>query len=128
MPYSVDDAGFALVRFDNGKSLELATSWSINQPPAQNGTVCRVYGDGGAVEVYTAQGPVLYRNFTPKGESRETPLKTPKTTGHAAMARHFRECILGKAQPTVGPAEGAVLMQVIDAMYKSAETGKSVNV
>ena len=42
--------------------------------------------------------------------------------------RHFRECILGKAQPLIGPAEGVVLMQMIDAVYKSARTGKSVEV
>ena len=69
----MEDAGFALIRFEGGKSLELAASWAINQPPQQQGTVCRVYGDKGAVEVYTRQGPVLYRSFAPNGEAKETP-------------------------------------------------------
>ncbi len=41
MPFDVEDAAFAIVKFDHGKSLELSVSWAINQAPAQNGTTCR---------------------------------------------------------------------------------------
>ncbi|MGH7215274.1 MAG: Gfo/Idh/MocA family protein, partial [Tepidisphaeraceae bacterium] len=34
--FDVDDAAFAMIKFQGGKSLELATSWAINQAPAQN--------------------------------------------------------------------------------------------
>jgi predicted dehydrogenase len=125
-PSGVEDTFFALLRFEGGKTLELASSWAINQPPTQNGTLCRVHGTEGAVDVYTRAGPVLHRKFTPKGDSRETPLKTPKVTGYHAMMRHFRECIQGKAQPLVGPDAGVALMAMVDAIYKSAGTGKSV--
>jgi predicted dehydrogenase len=121
----VEDTAFALLKFENNKTLELATSWSINQPPTQNGTTCRVYGSKGAVEVYTPSGAILYRNFTPKGESKETPLHQPKVTGHAALLRYHRECILGRAQP-IPPDQIITLVQMIEALYKSAETGKSV--
>jgi hypothetical protein len=43
------------------------------------------------------------------------------------MMRHFRECILGKSKPLIGAKEGAQLRQIIDAIYKSGETGKSVD-
>ena len=66
--YDVEDAAFALLKFDGGRSLELGVSWAINQAPAQNGTTCRVYGTVGAVEVYTPAGPVLYR---PGGKADE---------------------------------------------------------
>jgi predicted dehydrogenase len=59
---------------------------------------------------------------------KDTVLKTPKNFGHAAMVRHFKDCIQGKASPIIGAKEGVVLMQMIDAIYKSAETGKSVEV
>src|SRR5687768_9234694 len=102
----VDDAAFAMVRFDNNKSLELATSWAINQSPQQQGTICRVYGEKAAIEVYTPSGATLYRNFDAKGDSKPHPLKPPKTVSHIALMRHFRECILGKAKPIIGAAEG----------------------
>jgi predicted dehydrogenase len=126
--FDVDDAAFALIRFEGGRSLELATSWAFNQAPHQQGTICRVHGDKGAVDVYTPDGSILYRNFGPKGESKPTPLKPPKVTGHAALMRHFRECILGKATPIIGSREGVQLMQMLDAIYRSSETGKSVDI
>lgn len=123
---TAEDSAFAMVRFEGGKSMELAVSWAINQAPAQNGTTCRVHGSTGAVEVYTPTGPVLYRSFGPKGEAKATPLKQPKVLGHAAMLRQFRECILGKGNTVMGPERGIELMQMIEAMYRSAESGKSV--
>jgi predicted dehydrogenase len=126
--YDVEDAGFALIRFEGGKSLELSASWAINQPPRQQGTACRVYGETGALEVYTPQGPLLYRNFGPKGEAKETPLKLPKVVHYPAMMRHLKRSVNGEERPVVGPAEGATLMNVLDAIYKSAETGRSAEV
>jgi predicted dehydrogenase len=124
--FDVEEAATALVRFEGGVTLELTVSWALNQSPAQNGVVCRVHGDQGAVEVYTSKGAILHRGFGHKNESKETPLKLPKMTGHAAMMRHFRECALGKAGPTLGSSQGVTLMQMIEGMYRSAESGKSV--
>jgi predicted dehydrogenase len=124
----VDDAAFAMIRFEGGKSLELAASWAINQSPQQQGTACRVYGEKAAVEVYTPQGAVLYRNFDPKGDAKAHPLKPPKTVSHIGLMRHFKDCIAGKTKPVPGAAEGVQLMSMIDAIYKSSESGKSVQI
>jgi predicted dehydrogenase len=124
----VDDAAFAMIRFENGKSLELAASWAINQAPQQQGTICRIYGEKAAIEVYTPQGAVLYRNFDPKGDAKPHPLKPPKVVSHMALMRHFRECILGKSKPIIGAREGVMLMQMLDAIYKSSESEKSVEI
>jgi predicted dehydrogenase len=122
----VEESAFGMVRFDGGVTLELAVSWALNQSPGQNGVVCRVHGTEGAIDVYTSKGAVMHRGFDGKGQSKETPLKLPKLTGHGAMMRHFRECVLGKTGPVLGSSQGVTLMQMIDAMYRSAETGKSV--
>src|ERR1700744_2723524 len=52
--FDVDDSAFALIRFENGKSLEVGASWALNQPPQQQGGVVRIFGDAGSVDVYTA--------------------------------------------------------------------------
>jgi predicted dehydrogenase len=123
---TVEDAAVALVRFEGGACLELTTSWALNQPPAQKGMVCRLSGEAGAIDVYTSRGPMLYRGFD-AGAPKEAVLKLPKTSGHAALLRHFRDCILNGTAPVTGPATGVVLMSIIEAMYKSALTGKSVD-
>lgn len=125
----VEEAGFALLKFEGGRSLELGASWAINQPPQHQGTSCRAYGDKGAVEVYrAADGPALYRGFAADGQAKETILKLPRLTHHGAMMRHLRECLLGRAAAAVGAEQGVVLMQMVDAIYKSAATGKSIDV
>jgi predicted dehydrogenase len=124
--YDVDDSAFAIVRFEGGKSLELAASWALNQPPQQNGTACRVHGTAGAIEVYTPAGAVIYRDFDAKGECKENPLKPPKTVHHVALARHFKDCIAGRATAIVGGQEGVTLMEMVEGIYKSGSTGKSV--
>lgn len=124
--FDVEEAAFALIRFEGGKSLELSTSWAINQPPHLQGTVCRINGTKAAIDVYTPKGPTIYRHFDDKGQAKETPLPQPKVHGHAAMMRHLKDCIAGKATPIVGGGEGVTLMQIIDAIYASAAKGKSV--
>ena len=126
--FDVEDAAFAMLKFDGGKSLELAVSWAANQPPAQNGSICRAYGEAGAVEVYTPDGAVLYRDFGPKGEAKATPLKPPKVTHQAALLRHFKQCVTAGTPAEVGPSQGVSLMSMVDAIYKSAGAGKSVEV
>jgi predicted dehydrogenase len=118
----------ALIRFEGGKTLELTAAWAINQPPNQNGALCRAYGDKGAIEVYTPEGATLYRDFQADGQAKAVPLKPPKVTHQTALLRHFRQCILGEAQPEVGPAQGLLLMQLIDAIYKSADVGRSAEI
>ena len=126
--FDVEDSSFAIVRFEGGKSLELAVSWALNQPQKQNGTVCRVYGTAGAIEVYTPSGATLLREFNAKGECKENPLKPPRLVHHAAMMRHFKDCIAGKATPMTGGPEGIAIMQMIEAVYRSNASGKSVQI
>jgi len=124
---AVEDSAFALVAFEGGGSMELACSWAINQPPEQEGVTCRVYGSEGSINTYTPQGAVLYRPGD-GATMKATPLKAPKMIHHGALMRHVRECVLSKCEPTPGPADGVVLMQVIEAMYRSADSGKSETV
>lgn len=126
--FDVEDAAFALIKFEGGKSLEVSASWAINQSPRHHGTACRVYGDKGAVEVYTPQGPLLFRNFGTNGEAKESPMKLPKLVHYPAMMRHLRNCISGAQPPSPSAQDGLVVMRMIEAIYKSIESGKSAEV
>lgn len=125
--FDVDEATTALLRFEGDKVIELGASWAINQPPQQQGTVCRICGTQGAMEVYTPAGAVLYRDFTPDGECKPIELKGPKVIGHHAMMKHFKDCIAGKSKPQIGAERAGTLMEILQAIYKSHETGKSVS-
>jgi predicted dehydrogenase len=126
--FDVEDAAFVLMRFEGGKSLELSSSWAINQPPRHQGTSCRVHGDQGAAEVYLHGGPILYRSFGPKGEAKESSLKLPKLVLYPALMRHFRAAVTEGVSPNPSGPTAVTLMNMIDAIYKSAATGKSADV
>ena len=125
---AVEESASLLLKFDTRASAEISVAWATNQPPTQAGSTLRLAGDAGAVDVYTTQGPVVYRAFDAQGQAKATPLKQPKLAGHAALLRAFRSAILGEAQPAPGPADGVTLMQVVEAAYKSIETGRAVEV
>ena len=88
----------------------------------------RIFGDKAAVAVYTPQGATIYRDFNERGDSKASVLKPPRVVSHAALMRHFKECVNGKSDPIIGAREGVMLMQMLDAIYKSAATGKSVEI
>jgi predicted dehydrogenase len=48
--------------------------------------------------------------------------------GRSASAANFIEAIEGKAAPLNTPEQSLRLMQVIDAIYASARTGKPVSI
>ncbi|MBC7782949.1 MAG: Gfo/Idh/MocA family oxidoreductase [Burkholderiales bacterium] len=120
----VEEAGSMLLKFDDGATAELSVAWALNQPPGQAGTVFRISGETGAIDLYTGQGPVLFRAFDDKGVAKATPLKQPKVAGHTALLRHFKDCIAGKSTPICGAADGVALMECFEMIYKSIGTGK----
>ena len=43
------------------------------------------------------------------------------------MMKHFKDCIAGKSKPQIGAERAQTLMEILHAIYKSHETGKSVS-
>jgi predicted dehydrogenase len=41
---------------------------------------------------------------------------------------HFIDCLLGKAEPFVKPAESLAVQKILDAIYRSARTGREVRI
>lgn len=124
----VEEFAHGLLRFESGASAEVSVSWAMNQVPSQAGTTCRIHADTAALDIYTPQGPVIYRGFDNSGHCKATPMKQPRSAGYSALFRHFKECIQGKTQPLVGAQTGVKLMQLAEAFYKSIRTGKTIEI
>jgi len=52
----------------------------------------------------------------------------PEVSGHEMEVVHFVDCILGRAEPIAPGADGVTVQRMLDAIYRSAETGKEVAV
>ncbi len=124
--YDVEDLCAGFVRFDNGATLFLETSWLINQPEAE---VRRneVYGTAGSAStnpfhilVDTGDGP--------KDVAPEVPSGRDGQQGNFLRFKRFLDCIEGRAEPLVKPEESLDVQRIIDALYQSGETGKLVEI
>jgi predicted dehydrogenase len=49
-----------------------------------------------------------------------------ETMGRVAQAANFVEAISGKAAPLNTPEQAVIMMEIVDAIYESAATGKPV--
>jgi predicted dehydrogenase len=119
-----DDASFSLIRFANGATISLECSWALNIPqPAMNVTVC---GDRGGCQYE----PLAMITEHSGRLDRVTPeiYKYPEPAGHREEVRQFIEAIR-QGKPSPVPGEQALITQrILDAIYKSGETGKEVKV
>ncbi len=52
--------------------------------------------------------------------------KLPDVSGFYAEVAHFVECILKDKEPTATAEQGLEITRILEALYKSAETGKEV--
>lgn len=123
--YTVPDelaAGF--VRFANGASLILETSWAVNAPEGTYNVF--LAGDKGGMQ----NNPLtLVREEA--GMLTNTSVQVNPDQGiasHSEEIRRFVEAIR-KGLPSPVPGEQALLTQrILDGIYKSAEKGKEVKV
>lgn len=125
-PYTVEDFTTALIKFDNGLTLSVEASFNLNiKKDVGNielfGTKagCSIDPD---VEIYTQ----LANRFVNIQTAESTALSFAGLFENEIKG--FIDAVNGDA-PCRAPAEdGVVLMKIIDAIYKSAEIGSSVEV
>lgn len=124
---TAEESASALVRFEGGAILELSVAWASQLPPPQYGVSCRVSGERGCVDVYAAEGAVLYRGEP--GTTKSAVLKGPKLTHHAAVARQLKSLLSASDEEALRPVRQATLVAaMLDAAYRSMATGRSADI
>ena len=132
----VENTAHGFVTFKTGQVLTLQVSWAemikreevsvVFQGTKAGGKVERLFGvdglDGTAIdtcELYVQEN----------GHSVNRAIVTPacEDMGRIASAANFIESIEGRAKPLNTPEQAYRLMQVIDAIYASAKSGKPVS-
>jgi predicted dehydrogenase len=124
--FDVDDLASAFIRFDNGATLSMETSWASNTELREDQWTQLFGVEGGALirnlnEGYEFEARV-YRDYDgdvatevpPIPESLETP------------QQHFCRAILNDTEPEATGEQGVVVMKLLDALYESAATGQEV--
>ncbi|THE11402.1 Gfo/Idh/MocA family oxidoreductase [Bacillus timonensis] len=119
--FDVDDHVTAYIKFQNGASMLFETSWSANIPQDEEGV--SISGDKGGIDLFPLQlnqakhGMLLntVANWVPGEDSPDIP-----------QAKNFVDSCLGIDELIVKPEQALQVSKIIDAIYKSSETGNSI--
>jgi predicted dehydrogenase len=125
--YDVEDLCAGFVRFDNGATLFLETSWLLNQAEDEVRRT-ELYGTrGGAAtnpfRILVDDGKKL-NDVTPT----DLPASRESQNGNFLRFKRFVDCITGTAEVLVKPEESLNVQRIIDGLYASAESGKAVEI
>ena len=120
----VEDSVTALIRFDNGAVLSVETAFCLNMK--QDRTSVELFGTKGGARL--EPDFELYADMN--GHLTDTVLSAEPVLGFDELFQreidHYISCI-ADGIPCRAPAEdGAMLMKILDAVYRSAETGNEV--
>lgn len=120
-PVTVEDLASAMIRFDNGAVLHIEAAFDLN-----------LKRDEGKIELFGTKGgakldPELEMYTVVNGYMADVNLTVPTALSFNGLFQneinHFIDCIAGRAE-CIAPAEdGVTLMKILDAIYRSAETG-----
>jgi predicted dehydrogenase len=125
----VEDMAVGLVRFTNGATLEIEASWASNRKENQH-METRLYGTKGGMVQFNLNATYQFSaeicTEEPGGMFTKV-LVAPDVDVPSAMG-HFVDCILRGRPHMAGAQDGLKVMQILDAIYKSARTGKPVHI
>lgn len=119
-----DDSAFALVRFADGRSVQLEASWVLAQESDQMSV--HFYGAAGGARVDNTSLDL----FT-VGEEGRTRTSVALSGGYPApafkaQATDFVRAVRGLAAPRTTAAQGIQLMAMLEGIYRSAREGREV--
>jgi predicted dehydrogenase len=128
--FNVDDTGVIIVEWDNGATSYIESGWW--QPHADGPEAAtQLYGTKGFGELFPTHLELPNREEG-KINRLESGFEFPRKEHcpqslYDSQLKYFVECVEKKQTPVPGGLEGLVNMKVVDAAYKSSETGKVVN-
>ncbi|WP_240416829.1 Gfo/Idh/MocA family protein [Paenibacillus periandrae] len=122
--FNVEDLATAMIKMDNGSTLTIEVSWAVHMDTDSKQFVHLMGSDGGA-SIRGTQGKLLTETFE---RATEVELVTPANDegGRIRLSRHFVECIRDGKEPTTPAMSGFTNNLILDAIYRSSQTGHEV--
>jgi predicted dehydrogenase len=135
--YEVEDSAMGFIVMKDGTTINLEASWAINMSESREAstTLC---GTKAGAEIFS--GMSYPSDTLVYNRGRNGQLMDEKLAGGGAVAyfeggasapgvveaNQWLKAILEDGEPVVKPEQAFVVTQILEAIYKSAETGKEV--
>ncbi len=126
--FDVEDTAMAMITMKNGTLIYMETAWAINMMQEAPGVICSLAGTEAGVDMVGPGFEHAYR-VTKVIDGKLT------TTGYVSEENinmneydinHWIDAIQNDGDPAVLPEQAATVTRVIEAIYESAATGKTI--
>lgn len=135
--YEVEDSAFGFVKMENGATIFLEASWALNVSESREAatTLCGTKAGAEIKSGMSFPSPELIYNRAHNGMLTE---EKNSTAGNIAYfeggssepgvieAKQWLEAIINDGEPLVKPEQAFTVTKILDAIYKSAESGKEI--
>jgi predicted dehydrogenase len=126
--FDVDDLACAMIRFDNGATMMLEASWA-SHIEREHMFVNLMGTEAGAQMLSNpAQARVFSERLGVVQDTTITANEAPGNTAHFTEIAEFVSCVREGRAPMSSGDDGVQVMRILDAIYKSAQLGASVDV
>ena len=127
--FDVEDTAFAMITMKNGMVIYMETAWATNLQQSAIGVVAEIGGnkagadmEGPGFENHVRTTKIVDGKLTTTTEKIEEPMNMNEYD-----LFHWIDAIQTNGDPLILPEQQATVVRVIEAIYKSAATGKVVN-
>lgn len=134
--FDVEDSAFGFIKMENGATIYLEASWALNITDVREAK-CTICGTQGGVEMLGSsfdESKLVFNGIkygslvetTPQIVSGVAFFARERETEADAEAKAWIDVLLNDKEPVVKPEQAFVVTQILEAIYQSAQTGKSV--
>jgi len=127
--FEVEDAAFAFITFKNGATVSLETSWALNAVDDSHTIFCGTKAGADLVDGVRVNGEregALYINKYEVLDKYRPKYQNEKLSEYEYEMKQWLDAIRNGGTPHVLPEEAAVVTQILEGIYKSAESGQVV--
>ena len=122
--FDVDDLAWATIRFADGSVLQLQVAWAAHSPEQ---FYTELYGTEGGGRIERNEGVDLFTDINGGPADIKLPLPTQRTGTYRILIENFVRHLNGDpSAQIVTPDEALISVQIIDAIQRSATTGREV--
>ena len=126
--FDVEDLAVGFVKFENGASLAIEASWAGNIKENELVETRLLGTKGGRVQRNLDEGGRFDFELFLDRNGCQYDLKPHNLSGVGSSMGHFVDCIIENRPHIATGEEGLLVMQLLDAIYKSAAKGAPVKV
>ena len=136
--YEVEDSAFGMIKFVNGAAIQLEAAWAINMRESREAstTLC---GTKAGAEIFSGMSYAQDKLIINRGHNGMLTDEETCPAGNVAYfegglgeepglveARQWLDAVLHDTEPLVKPQQAFAVTQILEAIYRSSETGREV--